>query len=158
MKKRRLRFAIVAGLICICTMFTVVLAEPGTDDDPLISKSYIEDYLMPKIEQLIESKLAALGGSTGSGSTAQAEAFVVVEAKAGDKIICSAGAELILRMGKATVIATEKGGLADTTAGHDLSDGSAMPSNHLLIVPVADGRGLKADTDIIVMIKGGYTK
>lgn len=158
MKKRRLRFLIVAGVICLCTMFTVVLAEPGSNDDPLISKSYIEDYLMPKIEQLIESKLAGLGGSTGSGNTTEAESFVVVEAKAGEKIICSAGAELILRMGKATVVATEKGGLADTTAGYDLSDGTAMPSNHLLIVPVADGRGIKADTDIIVMIKGGYKK
>jgi len=156
MKKRRLKFIIVAGLICACTMFSVVLADPGTDDDPLISLSYIEDVLMPKIEQYIESKLAGLSqGSTEGG--AAADTFKVVEAKEGDEIICSAGAELILRMGKAEIIATEKGGLADTTAGTDLANGTAMPSNHLLIVPVADGRGLKAQTDIIVMIKGGYS-
>lgn len=156
MKKRRLRFLIVSGLICLCTMFTVVLAEPGTDDDPLISLSYIEDVLMPKIEQYIDSKLAGLSpGGTAEG--AAANTFVVVDAKKGDEIICSAGTELILRMGKAEIIATEKGGLADTTAGTDLANGTAMPSNHLLIVPVADGRGLKAQTDIIVMIKGGYS-
>ncbi len=154
MKKRRLRLLIVSGLICLCIMFTVVLAEPGTDDDPLISKSYIENVLMPKIEQYVESKLAGL--SSGSAGEGTADTFKVVDAKEGDEIICSAGAELILRMGKAEIIATEKGGLADTTAGTDLANGTAMPSNHLLIVPVADGRGLKAQTDIIVMIKGGY--
>ncbi len=156
MKKRRLKFMIVSGLICLCTMFTVVLAEPGTDDDPLISKSYIENVLMPKIEQYVESKLAGLS-SGGTSEGADADTFKVVEAKEGDEIICSAGAELILRMGKAEIIATEKGGLADTTAGTDLANGTAMPANHLLIVPVADGRGLKAQTDIIVMIKGGYS-
>ena len=155
MKKRRFKFMVVSGLICLCTMFTVVLAEPGTDDDPLISQSYIENVLMPKIEQYVESKLAGL--SSGSSEGAAADTFNVVEAKAGDEIICSAGAELILRMGKAEIIATDKGGLADTTAGTDLANGTAMPPNHLLIVPVADGRGLKADTDIIVMIKGGYS-
>ncbi len=155
MKKRRFRFMIISGLICVCTMFTVVLAEPGTDDDPLISKSYIENVLMPKIEQYVESKLAGL--SSGGSGTVTDDTFKVVEANKGDEIICSAGAELILRMGKAEIIATEKGGLADTTLGTDLADGTAMPANHLLIVPVADGRGLKAQTDIIVMIKGGYS-
>ena len=61
-------------------------------------------------------------------------------------------------MGKATIIATEKGGIADTTAGFDLADGNDMPSNHLLIVPLADGRGIRASSDVIVMIKGGFTK
>lgn len=154
--KKRMRFMIVSVLICLCTMFTVVLAEPGTDGDPLISLSYIEDVLMPRIEQYIDSKLAGLspGGTVEGAAT---NTFVVVEAKEGDKIICSAGAELILRMGKAEIIATEKGGLADTTAGFDLANGTEMPANHLLIVPVADGRGIKAQTDIIVMIKGGYS-
>ncbi len=133
-------------------MFTVVLAEPGTEDDPLISKSYIENQVIPRLEQYIESRIAEIraGGSN-------VDSFKVVEATKGQEIICLAGAELILRMGKATIIATEKGGLADTTAGYDLANGTEMPSNHLLIVPVGDGRGIKATENIIVMIKGGYT-
>ena len=153
--KKRMKFMLVAGLICICTMFSVVLADPGTDGDPLISLSYIEDVLMPKIEQYVESKLAGVS-SDGTEQSAAANTFVVVEANKGDKIICSAGAELILRMGKAEIIATEKGGLADTTAGYDLANGTEMPANYLLIVPVDDGRGIEAQTDIIVMIKGNY--
>ena len=150
---------ISAFLCCVFGMFTVALAEPGTSDDPLISKSYIENQLMPQIKQYIESRLAEVGGGGSSSGAAAvtADKFNVVNASAGQQIICSAGTELILRMGSASVIATEKGGIADTTDGFDLADGTFMPANHLLIVPVSDGRGVRATTDIIVMIKGGYT-
>ena len=143
-----------AFLVCfLAGVFTVVLAEPGGSDDPLITKSYIDNHVMPALREYIEEKLSGVS----SGATAESAVFEVVEADAGQEIICSKGAELILRMGSATVIATEKGGLADTTAGYDLGNGTPMPSNHLLIVPVDDGRGFKAETDVIVLIKGGYT-
>lgn len=158
MKKRYIRFRLGALAAAVCALATVVLAAPGASDDPLISKSYIENQLMPQIKQYIESRLAEVGGGSGGGTTAgTADKFNVVNASAGQQIICSAGTELILRMGSASVIATEKGGIADTTDGFDLADGAFMPSNHLLIVPVSDGRGVRATTDIIVMIKGGYT-
>ncbi|MBR5613950.1 MAG: hypothetical protein IKW64_01425 [Clostridia bacterium] len=148
------KFKIAAVILCVAVAFSVVLAEPGGNDDPLISQSYIENVLMPQLKQYIESRIAEVNSGAGTGSS---DAFKVVEAKAGQQIICSAGTELILRMGSATIIATEKGGLADTTAGFDLANGTDMPSNHLLIVPVADGRGIKANNDIIVMVKGSYT-
>ena len=159
MKKRYIRFRLGALAAAVCALATVVLAEPGASDDPLISKSYIENQLMPQIKQYIESRLAEVGGGNNGGGAAAvtADKFNVVNASAGQQIICSAGTELILRMGSASVIATEKGGIADTTDGFDLADGAFMPSNHLLIVPVSDGRGVRATTDIIVMIKGGYT-
>ena len=134
--------------------FSAVLAEPGGNDDPLISKSYIENVLMPSIKQYVESRIAEVNSGTGAGA---AETFKVVEVKKDQQLICSAGTELILRMGTATIIATEKGGIADTTAGFDLANNVPMPANHLLIVPVADGRGIKATADILVMVKGGYT-
>ncbi len=154
-KSRKLRLGITAIICFTLCMFTVVLAEPGTEDDPLISKSYIENQVIPRLEQYIESRIAEIKSGGNNGGTAAS--FAVVEAEAGQEIICSAGAELILRMGKATIIATEKGGIADTTAGFDLANGENMPSNHLLIVPVSDGRGIKANENIIVMIKGEYT-
>ena len=157
MKKRYIRFRLGALAAAVCALATVVLAEPGASDDPLISKSYIENQLMPQIKQYIESRLAEVGGGSGGADAVTADKFNVVNASAGQQIICSAGTELILRMGSASVIATEKGGIADTTDGFDLADGTFMPSNHLLIVPVSDGRGVRATTDIIVMIKGGYT-
>jgi hypothetical protein len=154
MKRGLSRIKIAAVALSIVSAFTVVLAEPGGTDDPLISKSYIETVLMPQIKEYVETKISQI--SSGGGSHT-AETFKVVNMSAGQKMICDAGAELILRMGKADIIATEKGGIADTTAGFDLANGSEMPSNHLLIVPLGDGRGIEAQNDVIVMVKGGYT-
>lgn len=148
------KFKVATIILCLALCFSAVLAEPGGNDDPLISQSYIENVLMPSIKQYVESRITDVNSGSGSGT---AESFKVVEVKKDQKLICSAGTELILRMGTATIIATEKGGLADTTAGFDLANNSAMPANHLLIVPVADGRGIKATSDVLVMVKGGYT-
>ena len=154
MKKTK-KFKVAALVLCAVSVFTVVLAEPGAADDPLISKSYIDTVLMPQIKQFVEEKISGLSGNN-NGSMQTAETFKVVELASGQKLMCEAGAELILRMGKAEIIATEKGGLADTTAGFDLANGTDMPANHLLIVPVSDGRGITAKNNVIVMVKGGY--
>ncbi len=156
MKNRKfLKVGIILGLCLIIAGGSVVFSEPGGTDDPVVTKSYIVDKVVPEIKAYVN---AQLGLASDDGTvTARPSTFVVVDLKAGQSIIAEAGTELILRMGKGTVIATQKGGLADTTAGFDLSNGTAMPSNHLLIVPVADGRGFRADTDAIVMIRGGYT-
>ena len=148
------KFKVATIILCLALCFSAVLAEPGGNDDPLISKSYIENVLMPSIKQYVESRIAEVNSGTGAGANV---AFKVVEVKKDQQLICSAGTELILRMGTATIIATEKGGLADTTAGFDLANNAPMPANHLLIVPVADGRGIKATADVLVMVKGGYT-
>ena len=154
MKKTK-KFKVIALVLCAMSVFTVVLAEPGSSDDPLISKSYIDTVLMPQIKQSVEEKISGLSAGA-SPSTQTAAEFKVVELAAGQKLMCQAGAELILRMGKAQIIATEKGGLADTTAGFDLANGTDMPANHLLIVPVSDGRGISAQNNVIVMVKGSY--
>ena len=154
MKKGMLKTKIAALVLCAASIFMVVLAEPGDTDDPLISKAYIDNVVIPQLKEYVDNKISQV--STGGG-TQSAESFKVVNMTAGQKMICDAGAELILRMGKAEIIATEKGGIADTTAGFDLANGTEMPANHLLIVPVADGRGITAQNDVIVMVKGGYT-
>ena len=154
MKRKISKLKIGAAVLCMITAFSAVLAEPGSQDDPLVSKTYIDTVLMPQLKQYVDTKLSEAGTGTNSGTS---QSFKVVNMAQGQVLTCEAGCELILRMGKATVIATEKGGLADTTAGFDLSNGTDMPSNHLLIVPVADGRGIEAKNDVIVMIKGGYT-
>ncbi len=154
MKKRISKVKFAAVVLCMASLFTVVLAEPGGSDDPLISKAYIDNVLLPQIKDYVDTKISDI--NTGSGEAQTADSFKVVNMTAGQKMICDAGAELILRMGSANIIATAKGGLADTTAGFDLSHGTAMPSNHLLIVPLADGRGMVANNEVIVMVKGGY--
>ncbi len=122
-----------AAVTAAVLMLIPVSAEVGDSNDPVVSKSYIDTYVVPQLS------------------------YEVVSVSAGQKVMCGAGCELILRMGSATIISTEKGGLADVTSGVDLPNGTDMPSNHMLIVPLADGRGISAKTDLLVMIKGSYT-
>ena len=155
MKKRSLlRIGIILGLCIAIASTIIVFSEPGGTDDPVVTKSYIVDKVIPDIKAYIDERFG-IAASEGV-ATARPNSFTVINVSKGKKVICDAGAELILRMGSGNIIATQKGGLADTTAGYDLANGTPMPSNHLLIVPVADGRGFKATTDAIVMVKGGY--
>ena len=149
MNKRKISIAL--ALCVVVGGLFVSYAQPGTESDPVITLSYIKDTVIPEIYEYIDSKISDKS-SPESGQT-----FVVAEVPEGKRIICDAGCELILRSGKAEIIATKKGGIADTTAGTDLPDGSEVPKNHLLIVPVDDGRGMDMETDCILMIKGGYS-
>lgn len=138
-------------LLCVALIAAVAVtgfATPGSQDDPVVSLSYLTEHVIPEIKAYVDE---ALGKSNAASA-----GFEVVTVPAGTRVIASASTELILRQGKATVIATQKGGLADVTAGYDLANNSNAPSNHLLIVPVDDGRGLAMQTDGIVMIKGTY--
>lgn len=154
-KSKLLKFGIILGLVLVAVSGFAVFSEPGGTDDPVVTKSYIVDKVVPEIKTYVDQQLG-IASSDGT-VTARPSTFVVINLNAGQSIVGEAGTEFILRMGSGTVIATAKGGLADTTSGYDLANGVSLPSNHLLIIPVADGRGFKASTDAIVMIKGGYT-
>lgn len=138
MKKKTQIRKIVAVMLVAAFVFTAVgtvnlLADPGDSSDPIITLSYIENVLKGEMS------------------------FKVVSLNKGERLMCSAGTELVLRAGEASVIATAKGGLADVTDGFDLSDGLAVPMNHQLIVPLSDGRGIKAKNSVLIMVKGQYT-
>ena len=151
--------------------------EPGSEQDPIITRSYLEDVVAPQIynylheniegltkridelmnrTQAVEESIEALKQNPQAPSQGESERFTVVQVEAGQKLIGGEGTELILRMGRATIIATEMGGLADTTHGQDLQNGTAMPPNHMLIIPRADGRGFEAHETVLVMVKGPY--
>ena len=133
-KLKKIAAAALAAAVVVTAAGTVTLfAAPGDSSDPIITLSYIENVLKGEMS------------------------FKVVTLQSGEKLMCEAGTELILRMGSANVIATEKGGLADTTDGFDLADGTYVPMNHHLVVPLADGRGIAANDYVLVMGKGGYT-
>ncbi|MDK2883084.1 MAG: hypothetical protein PWP58_1420 [Bacillota bacterium] len=104
-------------------------AEPGSDADPLVAKSYVD-------------KLVALK---------------VLELKAGQTLRAEAGAELVLRAGRAVALTGPQGGLADLTAGRDIQAGEPVPANHLILVPRTDGRGIKALTPVVLLVRGGAT-
>ena len=109
--------------------------DPGSDADPLVSRSYLEEYV---------------------GKYAKAQQLQVVNLKAGQQIIADGGAEIILRAGQAVIVTAWENGIADVTNGKDLGRDVSVPTNHLLIVPRED-RGIKAIRDSWVTVRGGFT-
>ncbi len=133
---------IVLLMIALAVISASFIVAVGTDD-PLITESYLKNVFMKEVKDYID---------TNKVSTS----FVVVSVPKNKQLIGAAGCEVILRGGTAEIIAGELGGLSDVTTAADLSGGVTVPSNHLLIIPRDDGRGFKAITDVIVMVKGGY--
>ncbi|MNY55484.1 hypothetical protein D3C86_1914670 [compost metagenome] len=80
--------------------------------------------------------------------------------KPGQTLIAGAGAEFIVRAGKAIIYSQDSNGVADLTDGADLANGLAAPSNHLLSFP-RDGRGIAVQEGqtlgLVVMVRGSYT-
>lgn len=144
---------IVAAMGCVATAAS---GDPGTSDDPLVTKSYVDK----KIEDLslyIDEKLS--NGSQNAGSStgsATQTAIEVVEVESGQSILLQAGSQIILRGGSGSIIDSKQGGIADLTQGIDLRKGYEAPANHLLMVPRSDGRGVFAKTDCIFMVMGKY--
>lgn len=147
MKKKNIILSAIIILTIIFSIGIIAFSEPGSQDDPLVTLSYVEKQVR-EIKAYVDQKTA---NSSSSGST-----LVVVEIESGQSIVGKAGTEIILRGGKATTIAGELGGLSDITDGKDLKMGERVPANHMLIVPRDDGRGVYAETHAIFMIRGEY--
>lgn len=142
--KMRITWILSALLILALAMAAIVFAvDPGSSDDPLVTKSYVDQ----KIKEI----------NAGSGATpAIPLIFQPVKLEGGKTMILDEGTELVLRIGSAKTIVPGINGISDLTGGTDLVSGKTVPKNHLLLAPRSDGRGIKAETEIWVMVKGSY--
>ncbi|MDF9406952.1 hypothetical protein L7E55_01015 [Pelotomaculum isophthalicicum JI] len=133
MNKRKIVFTVTLAVIIISILgysaFAGVDNEPGGSNDPLVTQSYVDQYMQWKVAEL----------------------------KTGQVLQCHAGTEFIPRRGQAVVVDSTGNGIPDVTAGEDIHAGSATPLNHLLIVPRDDGRGVKAQSPAVVMYRGEAT-
>ena len=102
---------------------------PGSEADPLVSKSYVD------------------------GKTS----YVPLQLQPGQSLIGDEGTEIILRSGEGTAIDNGANGVSDISGGRDLMSGMKVELNHLLLVPRGDGRGIKVTTEAWVLIRGSYT-
>lgn len=113
-----------------------VFAQPGSSDDPIVTKSYVDQ------------------------SVNQGTRFVILTPQAGQTVRTGDSTEFILRSGTATAIEGPSGGLSDVTSdtAGDLSSGDTVYRNHLIISARNDGRGIRITSDgAYLMVKGPYT-
>lgn len=139
----------VTTTLCVLLFTAIVNAEtftPGSAQDPVVTKSYVDSKLIE-----LENKLI------GSGSQGTSNAYSPLQILQGKTLLGGVGTEIIFRSGEATAIDNGLNGISDITSGTDLRTGEPLTLNHLLVIPKEDGRGITATTDIWVLIKGKYT-
>ena len=151
--KNKTKFMFFLALLSVAYLAITVNAGPGTQEDPLVSRSYVNARIAELEAQIAQLTITAPAYTTTQ--TVGRELFTVVRAEPGTTLIGGASTEIILRAGEATAV-TGVNGLANITTGVDVMNGQAISLNHLLIVPQADGRGLRFHTVAHLMVKGDF--
>ena len=172
--KKTLRIVLIALaaalLLGIAALAVDAATSAGSEDDPLVTLSYINDVFVPYVTSLfrqdleeketalqeaLEERVSALEGAGVGGSPGGRE-YVVETLEAGQTLICQRGAELMLRIGRATVTAENIPGLVDTATTGNLNDGEELTVNHLYMVTI-NGHGVRAEETVKILVRGDYT-
>lgn len=125
----------------------------GTESDPLITLSYLNEVLKPQMKQTYTQQTTDSIAELEARMEAEAGgAFVSVELKANQTLSCKAGCEFLVRSGEAYV--TE--GILNVTEGKALAANDWLMKHHLYMA-VSDGAEVKANSDIYFMVRGEYT-
>ena len=168
MKKNRW-FLRMVGLLLVSamTMATVSVAtEAGTNQDPLVTLSYLNELFMGELLEAVDEKIdqrnsqivQELGGQiSGDDGTMSTDAFSVVTLTRDQVLTGDIGCEVMLRIGTASCVTPSNPGLIDETTAETLGNGKALTVNHLYMMTI-EGRGVKATADTTkLMVRGTYT-
>lgn len=108
-----------------------VTAEPGSNEDPLITKSYLD------------TRIEEFNKETG---------YQKITVSKGRSLVCAAGTQVIMTSGTAKANAV----LLDTTVGKKTSKSKKLAKNHTLLV-TKDATAIKASGSSVVYVLGNYT-
>ncbi len=115
-------------------------SEPGSVEDPLVTKSFVEEYVRGYVSQAMPA--------------ANPLEWKVTTLEKGQQFIGKAGTEFIVRTGSAVVVDPTGNGIPDLTAGVNVVAGRPVEKNHLFTIPRTDGRGIQAQQQTIIMYRG----
>ena len=124
MKKNRRRVTglLLAAAALAATLFLTTGA--GTDQDPLVTLSYLNETFMDAVMEKVDQKIAdrnsqlaqQLGGQAPVGGTGTADTFTVVTLSNGQVLMGDIGCEVLLRVGTAVCVAPSAPGLIDESS------------------------------------------
>ena len=145
------RLLVLVMVIGAMNMTVSLAAEPGSDQDPLVTLSYLNETFMKSIMDQVDQKIAARntqiaqqmsGQGSGTGTEA-ASTFTVVTMSQGQVLTGDIGCEVMLRVGTAACVSPSNPG--------------AVVQNHLYMMTI-EGRGVKATAATTkLLVRGSYT-
>lgn len=170
-------------LVSYLSLAVSVLAAgtPGSEADPLVTLSYLNDTFLPQLLSRVDEKLderdRALSdkldaqiladskrlteqygtGNAQTESSGQYNTFTVVTLSSDQTLYGDIGCEVMLRVGTASCVTPSTPGLIDETDGTTLGGGASLIQNHLYMMTI-DERGVKATAATVkLLVRGGYT-
>ena len=180
MKRTRLRTALCLLLAgTVLAAFVALAADAGSQGDPLVTLSYLNETFLGQILDKVDEKLTdrnktlqqeleqeisqaerellgQLGSNTGSNTGGTAASYVAVTLASGQTLYGSTGCEVMLRSGSASCVSPgSTPGLLDTTTGGSINNGASLTKDHLYMMP-AD-RAVKASGEVTLLVRGDYT-
>ena len=168
-KKVTIAIGVLLAVALVVGLTTLAVTNYGTQSDPLVTLSYLQDTLTPQIMEQLEDQLYAkadeltedfenlLSQNGGSSTSAGTATFSVVTLNAGDVLSCSVGTEIMPRIGTVVSAGSDSPRLIDETTGESISSSDVqLEHNHMYMVTI-DGNGIKATSSSKVLIRGSYT-
>ncbi len=158
MKNRTTKTLLILLLVAVLAATGVYAAvRYGTQDDPLVTMSYLNEVKEPELADAYAVKASAAveelkNNLPAANNAAITGDYVSAELTQGQTLKCEAGTELMLRSGKAAASAA----LTDITDGSTLEAGKALTANHLYIAPAA-GVTLQTESGAALMLRGDYS-
>ncbi len=152
MKHHFLRTFLILLLIAVLGAGAVyAAARYGSQEDPLVAKSYLTDVVEKEITDYTDAQIRAAVSDAQGRVQAQIRAaagvFETVQLTAGQTLACEPGTEVVLISGSAAA----SGSFTDTTLGEPLADG-ALAANHLYLA--GENAVITADGDAAIMVRG----
>lgn len=148
MKERTMKYIIAVLAVLLLAGVTAYAATTyGSQDDPLITRSYLDDVLKPELEGELQTKLDAAAAELQRSASGE---FSRVELSVGQTLRCAAGSELLPVSGAVSAL----NGLTDTTEGAAVASGTALSANHLYLA--AEESGAAAAGAAVVLVSGSW--
>ena len=173
MKQKIIIGIFVVAVIALISGATILaFASPGTTDDPTISLSYLTEVFKPEVmaevksieqkitkdfdEKITKAITQINAGQGNTTETPEAASFEVVTLTKDQKLSCSIGTEIMLRIGTATANGPTPA-LVDSTSGSILVAGGTLTTNHMNLVTI-EGNGITATAESVrIIVRGDYT-
>ncbi|MBE7016684.1 MAG: hypothetical protein E7420_00800 [Ruminococcaceae bacterium] len=155
MNKKRIFVITLCAVLALALGFSVFAATSyGSEDDPLITKSYLTQVLLPQLQEDFKEELDAAVADIEKDGSGE---FSVITLSKGQTVKCGVGCEIMLRIGSAEAYEESSPAMVNTTTAESIFKGYKLEVNNLYLVTI-EGNGFKATSDNTkVLIKGDYT-
>lgn len=161
--------AVVLGVVFVAGVTAVAVSNYGTQSNPLVTKSYIDNVVKDDILSSVDDSLEAesselqekfsqqVDSATTGSLDGTPSSFETITLDNNEVIRCGVGAQIIVRSGSATCYGNGPV-LTDATSGSVLNTpGDALTNNHLYVA-ILDKNGLRARSNgTVIMVSGSYT-